>query len=404
VLHLLQPFRLATFLVIAALTSCGRAGSPLVPTNGENGASRKAPSGSTCTWSQVHSPNAGTGLGDSNDLNALATRSADDIWAAGDFYDYSAALYHTLTEHWNGRGWHVVPSLDVRTDQSELYGIAVTGEHEAFAVGYSQATSPIGPYYALIEHWNGHRWSIVQAHHRIGVLNAVAASGPDDVWAVGTTNYPGRGVIEHWNGRSWSYTRLRIAADFRAITAIAPDDVWAVGQRQSGYRTHDLTLTYHYDGTRWRHVPSPSPLDRYAEDQNWLTGISALASDDVWAFGVVRDTDYGILDQPLMEHWDGKRWRVVAVGPPVGRRYNSVWGGVALSASNVWAVGQYGIDTFQPYTLHWNGTAWLQMPAPQQSDANLLAAAVDGSGGLWAVGDTAIKQYTIGTLALHCRT
>jgi hypothetical protein len=34
----------------------------------------------------------------------------------------------------------------------------------------------------------------------------------------------------------------------------------------------------------------------------------------------------------------------------------------ATSATNAWAVGTYG--TFKTLILHWDGTAWTQVPSP----------------------------------------
>ncbi len=45
----------------------------------------------------------------SNFLNGVAAVSANDMWAVGD-YESSGSLLQTLTEHWNGTVWSVVPS------------------------------------------------------------------------------------------------------------------------------------------------------------------------------------------------------------------------------------------------------------------------------------------------------
>jgi hypothetical protein len=50
-----------------------------------------------------------------------------------------------------------------------------------------------------VEHWDGTSWSVVSEASFPGVLYAMVALGPSDVWAVETENYPGRGPIEHWD-------------------------------------------------------------------------------------------------------------------------------------------------------------------------------------------------------------
>ncbi len=34
--------------------------------------------------------------------------SVNDVWAVGEYIDFGS--FHTLTEHWNGTVWSVVPS------------------------------------------------------------------------------------------------------------------------------------------------------------------------------------------------------------------------------------------------------------------------------------------------------
>ena len=63
--------------------------------------------------------------------------------------------------------------------------------------------------------------------------------------------------------------------------------------------------------------------------------MTALASDDVWAAGIARDPDYGILDRTFTEHWDGSRWTVVSTPRQGDHVNNDFWGIVAFDPSNV---------------------------------------------------------------------
>ena len=86
----------------------------------------------TCgTWSVVPSPSAGQG---GNDLFGVATVSASDIWAVGQYTVccYSARM---LIEHWNGSNWQIVKSPNVGRNSSELRGVAVVSANNIWAVG-----------------------------------------------------------------------------------------------------------------------------------------------------------------------------------------------------------------------------------------------------------------------------
>ncbi len=60
----------------------------------------------TCgpAWEIVSSPNGTT----SSILHSVAIVSTSDIWAVGLFGD--GARTYTLTEHWDGSSWNIVPS------------------------------------------------------------------------------------------------------------------------------------------------------------------------------------------------------------------------------------------------------------------------------------------------------
>src|SRR5438105_14960390 len=72
------------------------------------------------SWSVVASPNEFAGA---NELNAVAAISATDAWAVGFACCGSRhAGDGTLTEHWDGARWEVVPSPDSLFNDDLLVG------------------------------------------------------------------------------------------------------------------------------------------------------------------------------------------------------------------------------------------------------------------------------------------
>jgi hypothetical protein len=134
-------------------------------------------------------------------------------------------------------------------------------------------------------------------------------------------------------------------------------------------------LILHWDGLRWSRVASPNP-DPYT----FLLEVDAHASDDVWAVGSSGDSN-------LILHWDGAAWTQVPAPSP-GLNYNTLEGVVALGSNDAWAVGNaadQGVTSRVPVTLHWDGSAWNEIPNPTLSgQLNAVAAAPDGQ--LWAAG------------------
>ena len=363
-------------------------------------------------WALAPSSDHSQLSGEIDSLNSVAALSSTDQWAVGSWLHFpDAYVFHTLVEHWDGSsaGWTIVPSPNSLALNSYLYGVAGNAPNDAWAVGGTDQSGP--PYQSLVEHWDGTSWSTVPSASFPGVLYSVIALGPNDVWAVGTENYPGRGLIEHWNGTTWTASYLRFAALLRGIAAASPRQIWAVGQRYG--RTNpfgDTTLTMHYNGSVWRQVPSPNALSGNSNDQNWLTSVSAVTANDVWAVGRDGNHDGGPLDQTLVEHWDGARWSIVPSPSPGGSSQdNDLWGVTAVATGDVWAVGGVGAflnpDFSSPLALHWDGSSWTQVSITAPAVGELLGAAAEPAGaGISATGETvkpALPNAYAGTLAEH---
>src|SRR5258708_11654731 len=94
---------------------------------------------------------------------------------------------------------------------------------------------------ALIEVWNGTRWTIADNPQQGSVrdmLFGASALSPSDVWVVGDRE-GGNGLFEtlaeHWNGRRWSVCqRLTRARPATISTLSTPSPVTTSGPSASG--------------------------------------------------------------------------------------------------------------------------------------------------------------------------
>jgi hypothetical protein len=366
-------------------------------------------------WQVVPSSNHSQLIGEIDSLNSVAALSSGDQWAVGYWLHFPEAYtFHTLVEHWDGSstGWTVVPSPNSLAINSYLNGVAAIAPNDVWAVGGTDQSGP--PYQSLVEHWDGSSWSIVSRASFPGVLYGVIALGADNIWAVGNRDYPGSALIEHWDGTAWTATYLRTNASLRGVTASAANDVWAVGYAwgltgiDAGIET---TFTTHFNGHVWVNIPSPSPLTRHSEDQNWLTSVTAAAANDIWAVGWDADFALGITGRTLIEHWDGSHWRVVGSPNPPAQAggssdADSLWGVAAVGRNDVWAVGSIGgtLDfsaSTLPLIARWNGSGWAAVDAsPNQSGQLMAVAAEPGGSGVSATGHADTTVF-VSTLAQH---
>jgi hypothetical protein len=206
------------------------------------------------------------------------------------------------------------------------------------------------------------------------------------VWAGGGFLLSSRGNMaqfEHWNGSKWSVAKSPTVAgaSIFAMAAVSSTNVWAVGRSLTSTGVAQ-TLIEHWNGRKWSVVASPNA----STQTNLLSGVTAISATDVWAVGDFINA--GGAFQTLTEHWDGTAWNIVS-SPSGGGPNAELRGVAAVSSSDVWAVGDSGSNTL---IEQWNGTSWAVVPSPNPSTAtvfnSLAGAAVITTSDVWAVGET----------------
>jgi len=342
-------------------------------------------------WSIVISPNVGTGA---NALFGVAAVSASDVWAVGHYTNTSNVL-QTLIEQWAGTSWSVVTSPNAGTGANSLAAVTAISADEVWAVGYADNTSGVPR--TLIEEWNGTSWGIVPSPNvgpNANYLYAVAGDAANDVWAAGVhTSASGRTftMIEHWDGTSWSVVPSPSLGTgnnvLSGVAAITPTDAWVVGSYVNGSNV-TRTLIEQWNGTNWGIVHSAD----IGTGMNSLAAVTALSASDVWAVGVHQNASGG--QQALIEQWNGSRWAPIA-SAHAGSVNNFLTGVAALSTTNIWAAGGYFITgkVNQAGTEQWNGTKWVAVSSPNEGTGpnffNGIAAVPGSTSQLWAVGSYA---------------
>ncbi len=341
-------------------------------------------------------------------LNSVHGSGPNDVWAVG--YSTENNTRHTLTLHWDGSNWSVIPSPNPEPDGNntinQLNGVYAIAANDAWAVGYTVGESQ--GYRTLSLHWNGATWQTVPSPNLpitrpdiYNALSAVSAVAANDVWAVGGAftgiGAPSRAVLMHWDGATWSLTpeppetALWSSTGRTGVTAVAPNDVWAVGQFSAfrwngsawtvpvgfsgqsllgvdhssannvwavgtippsgggseGGGSGPVATSYRFDGTSWTFT---TPELSFTGNNTSFKGVTVIAPNNVWAVGSLNRST-------MTQQWDGAAWRIVrsADGNPnpdpnsvIGNVLNSVH---ANSATDIWAVGFFYDAAFQPRAL-----------------------------------------------------
>ena len=380
-------------------TSCNKKGCATVTGSFETYPSCpgvvSSPSGS---WQKANSPNLTGPTAIDNELLGVTAVSENDIWAVGWAQDPNGPSYvrRSLIQHFDGNLWSIVAGPNSLNDTlSELHSVSAASANDVWAVGASHNVS--GPTRTLIEHWDGTQWSIVPSPNpdsQLNELHGVTALSARNAWAVGyrggTKNEtPLETLILHWDGSGWrQLPSPNIAGgvnQLSGITAIAANDIWAVGSAAGA------PLSIHWDGNAWSVVPTVINSGLSTER---FTAVSGTAANDVWAVG----QGSGFFTNQTfatIRHWDGFHWTqkicyaASASSPPEdyeGGGADAYFTGVAAAARNdVWAVGVHGSG---PMILHWDGSAWTIVTHPRAfPNAAVLQGVVTSSGGsAWSVG------------------
>ncbi len=215
---------------------------------------------------------------------------------------------------------------------------------------------------AGVEHWNGKAWRIMAGS--TGGLSGISCVRASDCFAVGGT------TVAHWNGRRWTTTAVpnpsgAASSTLAAVSCWNARNCFAVGSYNNA--SGAMTLVEHWNGKAWRVMASPNGSGD-AVNASWLYSVSCPSALSCFAVGYY----YFIPDAiaPLIEHWNGKAWTIM---DPSASYLNGV---SCVSASDCEAVGDAAIGPSQGVTaLHWNGIAWtaVAIPRPPASDPRASA-------------------------------
>jgi hypothetical protein len=215
-------------------------------------------------------------------------------------------------------------------------------------------------------------------------------------------------------GAARSVPKPGATSDLDGVYCTAFVNCWAVGSYVSGQAT--LNQVLHWTGKKWARVSVPNPAGTGAGAQNELFAVRCAKPSDCWAVGDRTKAGGPQLDQAL--HWNGKRWSKVSTPTPGGTLrsdFNQLFEVTCASASNCWAVGDYGSqpglssEVALTQALHWNGKTWSQVHTPNpagtsNTDGNVLdSVRCSSATNCWAVGAYGVitlPERAL-TLALH---
>jgi hypothetical protein len=190
-------------------------------------------------WRKVSSPS----VGGFQFVTGLSVLSARDIWAVG--YDASGSASKNVSAHWDGTSWTLVPTPNIAGGtpaDNKLQGVAAVSSNDVWAVGWENNIDGLNKQQTITMHWDGGAWTVVPSPNPNtsgGELFAVTALSSSDVWAVGESRNFDTGeqssLTMQWNGSAWAvvpspngfFTTTLFGADI-----LPGGTAWAVGSTE----------------------------------------------------------------------------------------------------------------------------------------------------------------------------
>ena len=303
------------------------------------------------SWRKIDSDDRRSG----NFFMGIAVRSADKVWGAG-----SDDRQRTLIRRWTGSRWIRERSPNSSGQYVQLNDVDAGRRGAVFAVGNESSTTMRT--FALKRGSAGwRRMSSVDPGAGLSSFDHVSVISRRKAWAVGT-RWDAAGnhlvLIERWNGRRWSVEPVSMNGLLHGIHARTPKDVWAVGRTVRNGQLRTLTL--HFNGRRWRRIPSPNVNTR----PHILNAVHASGRNDAWAVGY----HYG--DKAIAMHWNGDRWRLTDL-PDLGGRSESELRGVSTFGNEVVAVGYVSTPRqgFESLVLQRKSSGWVHVDTERFEDS-----------------------------------
>ena len=304
------------------------------------------------------------------ELRGVSCASSTDCVAVGDLNVDDPAHDRALIERWNGSRWSIEPTSDPSSGSTVLRGVSCTTKRVCTAVGSAGSGT-------LAERWNGTAWTIQAAPNPSsagGSLASVSCTSETACVAVGSTG--SRALAERWNGNSWTIQPTPGPAgatsfQFHGVSCTSKTVCVAVGHFEN--RTGGWVLAEHWNGSRWTIMPTGAGARRGS-----LNSVSCASKTTCIAVGSAGS-------RTLAESWNGsRRWTIRsgpdptgAIHPPDPSGNYTESGSSLLSVScasmrSCAAVGPYtmsnpancgfdrcGVDLTDPLAERWNGTRWM---------------------------------------------
>jgi hypothetical protein len=292
-------------------------------------------------------------------LTAVSCTSRRACVAVGYFKNKSGRSF-ALVERWNGVRWSI-QSNPADSRPSVLSGVSCTSATACTAVGSAPPFDAAGGVGApLVERWDGSSWSIEATKVFAfgpgfgGGLSGVSCASRAFCAAVGNWGLPESSLLGRWNGRAWSWVTNGPGhsggTTSSAVSCVSATACEGVGEWNVSGNGPIPPATWHWNGKGWSEFDFN---DQSAESEAAFNAVSCPARDTCMEVGS---------GAPSAMSFDGSAWSPTPTVSPAGAVSYGLTGVSCRSATDCAAVGLYQTAAYpsRNYALveAWNGSSW----------------------------------------------
>jgi hypothetical protein len=300
-------------------------------------------------------------------LESVSCRSLVFCMAVG---STSGSVSHPLAEQWDGFRWTRMP-VPAKPKNAFFSGVSCATDTDCVAVGTMNTNTGYAPLVEHWDGFTWTRQRAARSRS-LGSrddewFTAVACPTVNRCVAVGSGSHENYVLIERWNGRRWSIQRAPAASPdgsgLTSVACLAADRCVAVGSFQKGSQGDcPVPFVERLSGHRWRIEKSRLPACGNPQDSQ-LNGVSCPSWFACTAVGYFSAPSDGF-DRPIIERSRGTSWRFERT--PAVRHLIDPWGGggylydVACPVvRDCIAVGSAGSAIkLVPIIEQWDGARW----------------------------------------------
>ncbi|WHT19170.1 hypothetical protein N8J89_39805 [Crossiella sp. CA-258035] len=239
------------------------------------------------------------------DLTAVAALSDTQAYAVG-YRLRSDTAADMLALRWDGRTWTQHSTLPA---ESFPQALAVRSATDMWAAGAGTAQ------------WNGSSWvrrALASDPGGTVTPEALALAEHNAVWVAGKA-VPGAikngtPAVQRWDGTAWRRQTLPALGkgELNGIVSLGAGQALAVGAQFGTAGQPQRPLVLRLSNGQWRTEPVPQPAGH-----SWLSAVTSVSPTEAWAVGA---TSVNGVEQPLALRWNGSAWAATQVPPvPDGR-------------------------------------------------------------------------------------